>query len=53
MFHDISLVPEFDSHTVAFEEASGHVARVFAADWPSERRDRLGHRPAPHGRVTA
>jgi HD superfamily phosphodiesterase len=44
MFHDISLVPEFDSHTVSFEEASGHVARVFAtgAGWPSERRERLG-----------
>jgi HD domain-containing protein len=43
MFHDISLVPEFDSHTVAFEEASGHVARVFAAGagWPSERGERL------------
>ena len=44
MFHDISLAPEFDSHTVAFEEASGHVARVFTsgAGWPSERRERLG-----------
>jgi HD superfamily phosphodiesterase len=43
MFHDISLVPEFDSHTVSFEEAGGHVARVFAigAGWPSERRERL------------
>lgn len=43
MFHDISLVPEFDSHTVSFEEASGHVARVFAAGagWPSERGERL------------
>jgi HD superfamily phosphodiesterase len=43
MFHDISLVPEFDSHTVSFEEAGGHVARVFAtgAGWPTERRDRL------------
>jgi HD superfamily phosphodiesterase len=43
MFHDMSLVPEFDSHTVSFEEAGGHVARVFAsgAGWSSERRDRL------------
>jgi HD superfamily phosphodiesterase len=43
MFHDISLVPEFDSHTVSFEEAGGHVAKVFAAGagWPSERRERL------------
>jgi hypothetical protein len=44
MFHDISLVPVFDSHTVSFEEAGGHVARVFAAGagWPGERRERLG-----------
>jgi HD superfamily phosphodiesterase len=43
MFHDISLVPEFDSHTISFEEAGGHVARVFAAGagWPTDRRDRL------------
>ncbi|MEV8377146.1 hypothetical protein AB0P21_30675 [Kribbella sp. NPDC056861] len=43
MFHDLSLVPEFDSHTVSFEEAGGHVARVFAAGagWPIARRDRL------------
>ena len=44
MFHDISLVPVFDSHTVAFEEAGGHVARVFAAGagWSPDRRERLG-----------
>lgn len=43
LFHDLGLVPVFDSHTVAFEEAGGHVARVFAAGagWPAERRDRL------------
>lgn len=43
MFHDIGLVPVFDSHTVAFEEAGGHVARVFAAGagWPAERREHL------------
>jgi hypothetical protein len=43
MFHDISLAPEFDSHTVAFEEAGGHVAHVFAAGagWPRERRERV------------
>ncbi|GGL39135.1 cyanamide hydratase [Planomonospora parontospora subsp. antibiotica] len=42
MFHDIGLVPEFDSHTVPFEEAGGHVAWVFAAGagWPVERRRR-------------
>jgi hypothetical protein len=43
MFHDLGLVPEFDSHTVSFEEAGGHVARVFAAGagWSTERRVRL------------
>ena len=43
MFHDIGLVPAFDSHTFAFEEAGGQVARVFAAGagWPAERRERL------------
>ena len=43
MFHDISLAPEFDSHTVSFEVAGGHVARVFAAGagWPRDRRERL------------
>lgn len=43
MFHDIGLVPVFDSYTVAFEEASGQVARVFAAGagWSAERRERL------------
>jgi hypothetical protein len=44
MFHDLSLAPVFDSHTVAFEAAGGHLARVFAtgAGWPGERRARLG-----------
>ncbi|XMA35756.1 HD domain-containing protein [Streptomyces albogriseolus] len=43
LFHDIALVPVFDSHTVAFEEAGGQVAAVFAAGagWPAERRTRL------------
>ncbi|MFC4060738.1 HD domain-containing protein [Planomonospora corallina] len=43
MFHDIGLVAEFDSHTVPFEEAGGHVAWVFAAGagWPVERRRRV------------
>ncbi|GIN00638.1 cyanamide hydratase [Planomonospora venezuelensis] len=42
MFHDIGLVAEFDSHTVPFEEAGGHVAWVFCAGagWPVERRVR-------------
>lgn len=43
LFHDIGLAPAFDSHTLAFEEAGGHVAQVFAAGagWPPERRKRL------------
>jgi hypothetical protein len=43
MFHDVGLVPMFDSYTVAFEEAGGHVARVFAAGagWPADRGHRL------------
>jgi hypothetical protein len=42
MLHDIGLVPEFDSHTVPFEDAGGHVAWVFAAGagWPVGRRTR-------------
>jgi hypothetical protein len=42
MLHDIGLEPAFDSHTVAFEQAGGHVAWVFAAGagWPVERRRR-------------
>src|SRR3954451_7966276 len=42
MLHDIGLVKEFDSHTVPFEEAGGHVAWFFgaAADGPVERRVR-------------
>ena len=42
MLHDIGLVKEFDSHTVPFEEAGGHVAWVFGAGagWPVERRMR-------------
>jgi hypothetical protein len=43
LFHDLGLVPAFDSNAVPFEEAGGHVARVFAAGagWPGERRERL------------
>jgi hypothetical protein len=42
MLHDIGLVAEFDSHTVPFEQAGGHVAWVFGAGagWPVERRRR-------------
>lgn len=43
LLHDIGLVPEFDSHTVGFDDASGHVAYVFAtgAGWDQARRKRL------------
>ncbi|MER6240574.1 HD domain-containing protein [Streptomyces clavifer] len=43
MLHDLALTPPFDSHTLAFEEAGGHLARVFTAGlgWPVERRDRV------------
>jgi HD domain len=42
MLHDIGLTPAFDSHSLAFEHASGHVAWVFGAGagWPHERRRR-------------
>jgi|1186.fasta_scaffold44417_2 hypothetical protein len=44
MLHDLGLSPEFDSHTVPFEIAGGHLAWVFAAGagWPPERRERAG-----------
>ncbi|MEV0615575.1 HD domain-containing protein [Nonomuraea sp. NPDC050404] len=40
MLHDIGLVAEFDSHTVPYEEAGGHVAWAFCAGagWSPERR---------------
>ncbi|MFD3440665.1 HD domain-containing protein [Streptomyces sp. NPDC058685] len=43
LFHDIGLVPAFDSHTIAFEEAGGQVAQVFAAGagWTAQRREHL------------
>ncbi|MBT2383700.1 HD domain-containing protein [Streptomyces sp. ISL-11] len=43
MLHDLGLAREFDSHTVPFEEAGGHVAWVFAAaaGWPAARRARV------------
>ncbi|WP_091103937.1 HD domain-containing protein [Nonomuraea pusilla] len=42
MLHDIGLAPEFDSHTVPYEEAGGHVAWAFCAGagWSAERRTR-------------
>lgn len=42
LLHDLALTPPFDSHTLSFEEAGGHLARLFTAGlgWPTERRDR-------------
>lgn len=42
LLHDLGLVTPFDSHTLPFEEASGHVAWVFGAGagWPSSRCER-------------
>lgn len=43
LLHDIGLTPVFDSHLVGFDDASGHVADVFAtgAGWAGARRARL------------
>ena len=43
LLHDVGLVDVFDSHTVPFEEAGGHVAWVFAAGagWSEARRRRV------------
>jgi hypothetical protein len=42
LLHDFGLVAEFDSHTVAFEDAGGHLAWLFTAGagWPVARRER-------------
>jgi hypothetical protein len=41
LLHDIALEPEFDNHSLPFEDAGGHVAWVFGAGagWTVERRD--------------
>ena len=42
LLHDLGLVAEFDSHTVAFEDVGGHLAWLFTAGagWPTARRER-------------
>lgn len=42
MLHDIGIVPAFDSHTLAYEDAGGHVAKALTAGagWPAARRTR-------------
>jgi hypothetical protein len=54
LLHDIALEPAFDSHTLPFEEAGGHVAWVFAAGagWPRDRRDRAAGIIVAHMRGT-
>ena len=54
LLHDIALEPAFDSHTLAFEDAGGHVAWVFAAGagWPAARRDHAAHVIVAHMRGT-
>jgi hypothetical protein len=43
MLHDVGLTEPFDSYALPFEEAGGHVARVFAAaaGWRPERCQRV------------
>jgi HD domain len=52
LLHDIGLEPAFDSHTLPFEDAGGHVAWVFAAGagWPRERRARAAEIIVAHMR---
>jgi len=52
MLHDLGLEAEFDSHTLPFEVAGGHVAWVFAAGagWPVTRRDRAAEIVVRHMR---
>jgi hypothetical protein len=42
VLHDIGIVAEFDNHTLAYEDAGGHVAKALTAGagWPAERRAR-------------
>ena len=54
VLHDIALEPAFDSHTLPFEDAGGHVAWVFAAaaGWPAARRDHAAQVIIAHMRGT-
>ena len=42
ILHDLGIVREFDNHTLAYEDAAGHVAIALTAGsgWPAERRVR-------------
>jgi hypothetical protein len=54
LLHDLALEPEFDNHTLPFEDAGGHVAWVFAAGagWPEPRRDHVAAVIVAHMRGT-
>jgi hypothetical protein len=54
LLHDLGLEPAFDSHTLPFEDAGGHLAWVFAAGagWPVERRDHASAVIVAHMRGT-
>ncbi|GAA1441551.1 HD domain-containing protein [Leifsonia poae] len=42
LLHDLGIVPAFDNHTLAYEDAAGHVAIALTAGsgWPDARRVR-------------
>lgn len=42
VLHDIGIAPAFDNHTLAYEDAGGHVAKALTAGagWPAARRTR-------------
>ncbi|QNE34871.1 HD domain-containing protein [Leifsonia shinshuensis] len=42
VLHDIGIVPAYDNHTLAYEDAGGHVAKALTAGagWPAARRTR-------------
>lgn len=43
ILHDLGIVREFDNHTLAYEDAGGHVAVALTAGagWPADRRMRV------------
>jgi hypothetical protein len=43
LLHDLGIVREFDNHTLAYEDAGGHVAVALTAGagWPAARRVRV------------
>lgn len=53
LLHDAGLTEPFDSHSLPFEEAGGHLAWVFgvAAGWPEARAARAEHIVVTHMRA--